>query len=107
MQRGILSTIYLTTHDGVTADDVATAFDKIYGGSQFVSRVSAPPETRWVVGSNNAMISYHLDVDRRRLIAISAIDNLVKGAAGQAVQCANLMFGFEETVGLPTDGWMP
>jgi N-acetyl-gamma-glutamyl-phosphate reductase len=107
MQRGILSTIYLRPTPGATLDDVEAAFDASYADSVFVRRLDAPPHTRWVVGSNNLLASFHLDTRTNTLIAISAIDNLVKGAAGQAVQCANLMFGFEESTGLPTEGWMP
>ncbi|MDJ0791087.1 MAG: N-acetyl-gamma-glutamyl-phosphate reductase [Acidimicrobiia bacterium] len=107
MQRGILSTIYATPTDGTTLADLEESLDKAYAGSPFVSRLDTPPETRWVVGSNNAHISIHLDADRGVLILMSAIDNLLKGAAGQAVQCANLMFGLDETAGLPREGWMP
>jgi N-acetyl-gamma-glutamyl-phosphate reductase len=107
MQRGILSTVYLQVVDGTTLDDVTNAFEKQYSDSPFVRLTDSPPETRWVVGSNNALISYHLDSESGTLIALCAIDNLVKGAAGQAVQCANLMFGFDEATGLPTEGWMP
>ena len=107
MQRGILSTVYATPTPGTTLGDIEAAFDGAYGESTFVRRLSEPPHTRWVVGSNNLLASFHLDDRTNTLVAISAIDNLVKGAAGQAVQCANLMFGFEESTGLPTDGWMP
>lgn len=107
MQRGILSTVYLRTVGGVSIDDITNAFDKRYAGSPFVRRIESPPETRWVVGSNSALVSYHLEPDSGRLIALSAIDNLVKGASGQAVQCANLMFGLDEAAGLTTEGWMP
>ncbi len=72
-----------------------------------MKRVDDPPHTRWVVGSNNVIVSYHLDERTDTLVTVSAIDNLVKGAAGQAVQCANLMFGFDSGAGLPTEGWMP
>ncbi len=107
MQRGILSTVYLHVHAGTTIEDITRAFDAHYADSAFVKRIATPPETRWVVGSNNALVSYHLENRTGRLIALCAIDNLVKGAAGQAVQCANLMFGFKESTGLPTEGWMP
>lgn len=107
MHRGILSTIYMQTTDGTTIGDVEAVFDGAYGEDPFVQRIDVPPETRWVVGSNNALVSYHLDEATGMLVALCAIDNLVKGAAGQAVQCANVMFGFEETAGLPQDGWMP
>ncbi|MCZ7534416.1 MAG: N-acetyl-gamma-glutamyl-phosphate reductase [Acidimicrobiia bacterium] len=107
MQRGILSTMYMMATEGTAIDDIHTAFDKAYADQPFVRLSGVPPETRWVVGSNNALVSYHLDEVSRRLIAVCAIDNLVKGAAGQAVQCANLMFGFDQASGLPTEGWMP
>ena len=105
MQRGILSTIYAQTVDGVVLDELTTSIDKRYGDARFVRRpTDAPPETRWVTGSNNALMSVHLDDRSGRVVIVSAIDNLVKGAAGQAVQCANLMLGLDEAAGLPTDG---
>ncbi len=107
MQRGILSTIYTTPTSGTTLEVIEAAFDEAYGESPFVRRTSEPPHTRWVVGSNNLLVSFHLDDRTNTLVTISAIDNLVKGAAGQAVQCANLMFGFAESTGLPMEGWMP
>lgn len=107
MQRGILSTIYATVRSGVTKDVVDGAIDEAYGSSPFVRRITKPPETRWVVGSNNALISTHLDGATSTVIVIVAIDNLVKGAAGQAVQCANVMLGLDEATGLPSTGWMP
>jgi N-acetyl-gamma-glutamyl-phosphate reductase len=107
MQRGILSTIYMNTIEGTTTGDIEMAFDKAYGSEPFVRLLDRPPETRWVVGSNNALASYHLDEPSGTLIALCAIDNLVKGASGQAIQCANVIFGFDETEGLPQQGWMP
>ena len=107
MQRGILSTAHLQTRPGVHRADLEDAIDGAYASSTFVRRINRSPETRWVVGSNNALISVHLDQRSGRTIVISAIDNLVKGAAGQAVQCANVMFGLDEEAGLPMTGWMP
>ena len=107
MQRGILSTVYSTPTPGTTLGDVKAAFDAAYVDSVFVRRLDHPPHTRWVVGSNNLLASFYLDTRTNTLVTISAIDNLVKGAAGQAVQCANLMFGFAEDAGLPMEGWMP
>jgi N-acetyl-gamma-glutamyl-phosphate reductase len=107
MQRGILSTVYATPTSGTTLEDVEATFDRAYADSVFVRRLDEPPHTRWVVGSNNLLASFHLDPRTSTLVVISAIDNLVKGAAGQAVQCANLMFEFDESTGLPTEGWMP
>ncbi len=107
MQRGILSTIYARTQQGVTLGDLTGSIDAGFAGSPFVRRLEGSPETRWVVGSNNALVSVALDGRSGTAVIITAIDNLVKGAAGQAVQCANLMFGFDESEGLPLTGWMP
>jgi len=107
MQRGILTTIYATATTGTTLDDVNTAFDDAYGGEPFVSIVDGSPETRWVVGSNRALVSVHFDDRSGTVVLVSAIDNLLKGASGQAVQAANAMLGLDETVGLPMEGWMP
>jgi N-acetyl-gamma-glutamyl-phosphate reductase len=107
IQRGILSTIYADTVDGATHADLIASVDEAYANNAFVRRIDVPPETRWVSGSNNALISVHLDERSRRVVVLVAIDNLVKGAAGQAIQCANLMLGLDETSGLPTTGSMP
>ena len=107
MQRGILATIHAVATRGVTQEDLEASFDARYRNAPFVRRSVVPPETRWVVGSNNALVSVHKDDRTDRVVVLSAIDNLVKGAAGQAVQCANLMLGFDEAAGLPTTGWMP
>jgi N-acetyl-gamma-glutamyl-phosphate reductase len=107
MQRGIQSTVYLSATKDATQVSCEKAFDEAYADSSFVRRIDHPPETRWVVGSNNCLLSVHLDDRTGTIIVLSALDNLVKGAAGQAVQCANLMFGLEETAGLPIAGWMP
>jgi len=107
MQRGILTTIYAQTPAGTTIDDLVAALEDAYRGEPFVSLVDGSPETRWVVGSNRSLISVNLDERTGTTILICAIDNLVKGAAGQAVQAANLMLGFDETAGLPMEGWMP
>ena len=107
MQRGILTTSYAQTLAGTTLDDLVTALDDAYRDEPFVSLVDGSPETRWVVGSNRSLISVNFDERTGTTILICAIDNLVKGAAGQAVQAANLMLGFDETAGLPREGWMP
>ena len=107
MQRGILSTCYIPVEPGVTPGILEAAFEAAYGDAPFVSVIDAPPQTRWVVGSNRCLLSVHLDERSATAVVLSAIDNLLKGAAGQAVQCANLMLGFPESAGLPTAGWMP
>ena len=107
MQRGILSTIYARPVPGTTLDDLTDAFDEAYENAPFVGRIEGSPETRWAVGSNNLLAAIHLDDRTSTAVIVSAIDNLVKGAAGQAVQNANLMYGFDERTGLPREGWMP
>jgi N-acetyl-gamma-glutamyl-phosphate reductase len=107
MQRGLLSTIYATAKPDSTLGTLTDAFDGQYHDAPFVKRVDDSPETRWVVGSNNLLASIHLDERTATVVIVSAIDNLVKGAAGQAIQNANLMFGFDQSMGLPAEGWMP
>ena len=107
MQRGMLSTIYAPIADGASKDDLVASLTEAYAEAPFVSVGDTPPETRWVVGSNNAMISVAVDDRTNTALLLCAIDNLVKGAAGQAVQAANVSFGFDETAGLPMTGWMP
>lgn len=107
MLRGILTTVYAAGVDGIGLGDLVAAFDDAYDDEPFVSMVDGSPETRWVLGSNNVSIAAHFHEETATVVLISALDNLVKGAAGQAVQAANLMLGVDETAGLPTEGWMP
>ena len=102
MNRGELETIYVTLDNGKTADDLRAILAERYSDEPFVSVVGSnvPPATRYVRGSNNAQISVHEDRVEGRAIIIVAIDNLIKGSSGQAVQNMNLMFGFEETLSL-------
>lgn len=104
MQRGLLSTCSAALTGEGDPQRILTA---AYQDSPFVAVMDRPPDTRWTVGSNRALVFAAEDADTGRVIAVSAIDNLVKGAAGQAVQCANLAFGFPETAGLPSAGWLP
>lgn len=107
MQRGILSTCYAPASPGVTAEALRETLENAYADSPFVRVVDAPPQTRWVVGSNNCLLAAFLDSRTGTAIVMAAEDNLLKGAAGQAVQCANLMRGLDEATGLPMNGWMP
>ena len=102
MARGILSTCYADLAEGVTADDVDAAFAERYGKEHFIRLLGrgAYPETKYVRGSNFCDLGWHIDDRTRRVIVLSAIDNLVKGAAGQAVQNFNIACGFDETLGL-------
>lgn len=107
MQRGLLATVSAPVSDGVGLPDLKAALRARYRKSPFVEVLDGPPQTRWVVGSNRALISVHLDSTSGTVISICAIDNLIKGASGQAVQAANLMFGLAEQTGLSLSGWMP
>ncbi len=101
MNRGILSTIYADLKKPLTLDEVRAVFKKHYGKENFV-RIFPDgilPQTGWVRGSNYCDIGFVLD-GRKKLIIISAIDNLVKGAAGQAVQNMNIMLGIKEETAL-------
>ncbi len=107
MTRGILATCYATPRPGVTLADVRAALADAYADAPCVRVVEQPPHTKWTLGANLCYIAPAWDAESERLILVSAIDNLVKGAAGQAIQCANLMYGLEETAGLPCEGVYP
>jgi N-acetyl-gamma-glutamyl-phosphate reductase len=96
MTRGILATCYLVGK--ATAQECFDAAQHFYAGRPFVRITQSPPHTKWATGSN--LVFIHYAVGDGPIIALAAIDNLGKGAAGQAVQNANLMFGLEETAGL-------
>ena len=107
MNRGILATEYASLkkkEDGTypTYEEVKAVYDKYYKDEPFVRVLEKGncPETKWVEGSNFVDINFVIDERTGRIIMMGAIDNLVKGAAGQAVQNMNLLFGFEETEGL-------
>ena len=102
MNRGILVTAYASLKPGVSDSDIRTAYEKYYQNEYFI-RLLAPgttPETRWVAGSNFVDINYKVDARTGRVVLIGALDNLVKGAAGQAVQNMNLLFGLNEKTGI-------
>lgn len=107
MTRGILATCYATLRPGVGAEDVRAAYEAAYRGEPFVRLVGRAPHTKWASGSNTCYVSATVDEENGRLLAFGAIDNLVKGASGQAIQCANLMYGLPETTGLPVEGVYP
>lgn len=90
--------------DTLTLEDVVDHYKKFYAGRTFVRVLDAgqQPKTASVVGTNAAQIGLALNKRAGVLVATGAIDNLCKGAAGQAVQCANIVFGFDERRGLPT-----
>jgi len=102
MNRGILITAYANLKKDVSYDEVKAVYDKYYKKEYFVRVLEEGicPETRWVKGSNFVDVNFVIDPRTKRIIMMGAMDNLVKGAAGQAVQNMNLMFGLEETTGL-------
>lgn len=102
MNRGILVTAYASLQKETTYEEVRAAYDKYYDKERFV-RVLDPdvtPQTKWVEGSNYVDVNFKIDPRTNRIIMMGAMDNLVKGAAGQAVQNMNLLFGIEEAEGL-------
>ncbi len=98
MTRGVLATIY--GRGRATTDQCLEAARRFYDGRAFVRVTDKPPQTKWATGSNLAFVSYAADPERNLVIAMGVVDNLGKGAAGQAVQNANLICGLPETEGL-------
>ncbi len=102
MDRGILVTAYASLTKEVSYEDVKAIYDRYYNGEQFVRvlKKDVCPETRWVKGSNFVDVNVKIDKRTNRVIMMGAMDNMVKGAAGQAIQNMNLMFGLPENTGL-------
>lgn len=109
MTRGILSTVYLRPRAGVTALECTELARALYAGSPSVHVLDAgeSPDTLWVRGSNRALVSYTEDARSGWIVAQGAIDNLVKGAAGQAIQSLNVRFGLAEALGLSQPAMWP
>ena len=102
MSRGMLTTVYARPAAALKPEDIMRCYTSFYAKHSFI-RICAPdrlPDTMHVKGTNFCNIGFKLDERTDKLIIISAIDNLVKGAAGQAVQNMNIMLGLDETVGL-------
>jgi N-acetyl-gamma-glutamyl-phosphate reductase len=98
LNRGIVSTIYMTV--ATKAEDALAVYRDFYKGEPFVRVTQWLPDTKNVEATNYCDISVRSDPRTNRLVIVSVIDNLTKGAAGQAVQCLNLVCGYEETAGL-------
>ncbi len=110
MIRGIHATLYADlTASGQDANALQSLYEERYKGEAFVDVMpfKSHPETRSVRGANTCRIALHQPQGGKRLVVLSVIDNLVKGAAGQAVQNMNLMFGYPETTGLLSPGLLP
>ena len=102
MNRGILITAYASLKKETSYEEVKAAYDKYYACERFVRVLDRDvcPQTKWVEGSNYVDVGFKIDERTGRIIIMGAMDNLVKGAAGQAVQNMNLMFGLKESEGL-------
>jgi N-acetyl-gamma-glutamyl-phosphate reductase len=110
MVRGILATVYATLRDpGLVRDDLITIYNAFYRSSSWVKVLprGVYPQTKWACGTNLCYIGVETDTRTDRVIVMSAIDNLTKGQAGQAIQCLNLMMGWSEMLGLPQLAFYP
>ncbi|MFQ6130327.1 MAG: N-acetyl-gamma-glutamyl-phosphate reductase, partial [Candidatus Hadarchaeaceae archaeon] len=105
--RGILSTTHVFLLKPTSAKALLGLYRKSYAGEPFVRVLEELPQVNFVVGSNYCDIGFELDAKSNRLVVVAAIDNLIKGASGQAIQNMNLMFGFDETRGLEAPGLRP
>ena len=103
--RGIFASIYVETRIELSEAEVKKVYDSFFADSYFVRIVKHSPDINWVKTTNFCDIGFA--IRGRQLVVFSALDNLVKGAAGQAVQNMNLMFGLEETTGLKLIGTNP
>jgi N-acetyl-gamma-glutamyl-phosphate reductase len=110
MPRGILATVYANLRDpGLVSEDLITIYSAFYRESPWIKilPIGVYPQTKWACGTNLCYLSLEVDKRTGRVIILSAIDNLIKGQAGQALQCLNLMMGWEETLGLPQLAFYP
>lgn len=110
MVRGILSTVYATLRDpGLVREDLITIYTAFYRSSSFVKILpnGIYPQTKWACGTNLCYIGIEVDPRTDRVIVMSTIDNLIKGQAGQAVQCLNIMMDWDETYSLPQLAFYP
>lgn len=107
MNRGILATCYGMARGTMAPDEPLQALRRAYEGQPFVHVSERVPSTKWTQGSNAIHLTARYDERTGRVLAIAALDNLVKGAAGQMIQCANLMLGLDEAAGLPKAGMWP
>lgn len=107
MDRGILATCYANLNKDISEEEIFKLYKDAYKDDYFIKITESLPETRWVKGTNFCQISFRIDKRTQRIIVVSAIDNLMKGAASQAVQNMNLLFGLDEKEGLDTLSLFP
>ncbi len=110
MVRGLMTTVYGTLRDpGLVREDLVTIYRAFYQNAPWIEVLPAGtyPQSKWTLGTNRCFIGIEADARTGRVILMSAIDNLIKGQSGQAIQCLNLMMGWEETLGLPAVCFYP
>ncbi|MEJ6511983.1 MAG: N-acetyl-gamma-glutamyl-phosphate reductase [Acidimicrobiales bacterium] len=107
MNRGMLATCYLRPTGSQTTEQLLEIYEDFYADEQFVVVTDGSPSTKACLGSNTAHITVRADERTGHIVAIGAIDNLTKGASGQAVQCANILTGIPEATGLSSIGVYP
>jgi N-acetyl-gamma-glutamyl-phosphate reductase len=110
MPRGILATVYAQLRDpGLVREDLSTIFGAFYRNAPWVKVLPSGvyPQTKWACGTNLCYLGIEVDQRTGRVIVMSAIDNLIKGQAGQAIQCLNVLMGWDETLGLPRLAFYP
>jgi N-acetyl-gamma-glutamyl-phosphate reductase len=107
MNRGILATCYARPTGSTSTDALLAALHDAYDDEPFVVATDEPPSTKATMGANTCHVTARYDERTGWVVVLAAIDNLVKGTSGQAIQCLNLALGLEETLGLPTVGLLP
>lgn len=108
MSRGLLATCYADVKEpSLTIEEIRACYARYYANEPYVRVIDTPPHTKWTTGTNTCLLYPTLDRRTGRLMVISCLDNLCKGAAGQALQNANLVAGFPETTGLPAGPLYP
>ncbi|MGO1468998.1 MAG: N-acetyl-gamma-glutamyl-phosphate reductase [Tissierella sp.] len=109
MNRGILTTSYVNLKEKLNYRDIKKIYEKYYSGEYFIrlTKENIFPQTKWVKGSNFCDIGFKVDARTNRLIVVGAIDNMIKGSAGQAIQNMNIMFGLKENRGLEDVSMFP
>jgi N-acetyl-gamma-glutamyl-phosphate reductase len=101
MNRGILAVSYASLKASTTEEQIKVAYEKMYQDEYFIRLTGDKmPETRWARGTNFVDIGFKLNTRTNRVVVVGAIDNLIKGAAGQAIQNMNIVFGIEEKIGI-------
>jgi N-acetyl-gamma-glutamyl-phosphate reductase len=107
MNRGMLATCYLRPTGSFSTEQLLEIYEEFYVDEPFVVVTNGSPSTKACLGSNSAHVTVRADQRTGHILAIGAIDNLTKGASGQAVQCANILAGLPEATGLSSIGVYP